>query len=839
MRKKDRNVIVSIIASCLLIIFAFMIYWSTNLVRNKILYNADSMGTYLVQSYATEETNIMNMHKIFLKLGSTYINEYKEQGASVEKMHQWMQKYAENVAQTIGYDIVDPYAVIDGQIVAAYPREGDSDYDYANTSWYQNAMEADGKIITTDLYTDAITGKKLITLAMKLNDDGDVLAFDIFNDNFHAKKERESMPDESSFFLYDASGNLMYYNSTLDNDDYHQFIDQLYEDVKKGIYDPYDSFFVDTNGNKRGVYYAILSNGWVAVITIPTNQLLHGDMDSVMYLLVGMSAVLLIGLGILIVYNVFKDRKNRYVNETLKILGNTYYAIYRINYENATYQAIKSNEDMADLITTKGHYEDLIKAIKLKVEERTYEEFERSFSLQNIRSLIDKKVYEFGGDFRRKFDDGYHWVSIHIIYSQQLGINEVLMCFKNVDTEKRKQLDQYRIMENALEISKQATNKKNIFFSNVSHDMRTPLNAIIGLSKLAMENKDDSNKVMDYLQKISRSGDQLLNLINDILDISKMEQGGKNALNYKMINLDECINENVSVFADTCKEAHKHLEYHCNAKDLNVYADDFRLKQVLNNLISNAIKYSLENATIKVTLNQIEQNSNIGKYQIIVEDNGIGMTKKFLEIIFEPFAQETMFRPTNITGTGLGMSIVKGIVQQMSGEVAVESEVGKGSKFTVTLPLQIVKNYRQDKLQNKTKDAQSYDLQGKKILLVEDNNINMEIAKEMLEMFGAEVIEAWNGLEAVDIFSKSHTNEFDLILMDMQMPKMDGCTAARTIREMDRDDAKRILIIALTANAFAEDIAATSAAGMNGHVSKPIDFKQLLATIAKLQKDIA
>ena len=158
------------------------------------------------------------------------------------------------------------------------------------------------------------------------------------------------------------------------------------------------------------MFYAILSNGWVAVITIPTNQLLHGDMDSVMYLLVGMSAVLLIGLAILIVYNMFKDRKNRYVNETLKILGNTYYAIYRINYENATYQAIKSNEDMADLITTKGHYEDLIKAIKLKVEEKTYEEFERSFSLQNIRSLIDKKVYEFGGDFQRKFDDGYHWV---------------------------------------------------------------------------------------------------------------------------------------------------------------------------------------------------------------------------------------------------------------------------------------------------------------------------------------------------------------------------------------------------------------------------------------------
>ncbi|MCI5774055.1 MAG: ATP-binding protein, partial [Erysipelotrichaceae bacterium] len=660
--------------------------------------------------------------------------------------------------------------------------------------------------------------------------DGEILAFDIINDNFHAEKDSASMPEEASFFLYDASGNLMYYNSLLDEIEHKDFIDQLYIDVKNGIYDPYDAVFMDTNGEKRGVYYAFLDNGWAAVMTIPTDRLLHGDMDSVMYMLVAMSASLLIGLAGLIIYNFFKEQRNRYINETLKILGNTYYAIYRINYENETYQTIKCNNDMVAVINSRGHYRDLIKAIKSKVEERTYEEFERSFSIENIKSLIAKEVYDFGGDFQRKFADGYHWVSIHIIYSQQLGINEVLMCFKNVDIEKRKKLDQYRIMENALEISKQATTKKNIFFSNVSHDMRTPLNAIIGLSNLALEHKDDQAKVEDYLQKISKSGDQLLNLINDILDISKMEQGGGNALNYKQINLDECIKENISLFKDTCSQSNKHLEYQCHAKDLNVFADDFRLKQVLNNLISNAIKYSYENASIKVTLNQIEQKSNIGKYQIIVEDNGIGMTKEFLKIIFEPFAQETMFRPTNVTGTGLGMSIVKGIIQQMSGDIAVESEVGKGSKFTVTLPLKIAENKR---LEVKVADDAKieYDLKGKNILLVEDNEINMEIAKEMLEMFGANVKEAWNGLEAVEIFTKSQVNEIDLILMDMQMPQLDGCGATRTIRSLNRSDAKTVMIIALTANAFAEDIAATSAAGMNGHISKPIDFKQLLKTI--------
>ena len=834
MRKKSRKIFVVVLVSILFVIFSLMIYWSAILVRNKILYNVDTMGTYLVESYASDETNTLNMYKTFIKLGSNYIDELMTSDASKEDIHLWMQTYAKNIASTVGKEIVDPYAVIDGEIVAAYPWENDDTYDYAKTSWYKEAIEADGKIITTDLYTDVITGDQIITLAIKLNDNGDVLAFDIYNANVRHSSQ-ESMPDDASFFLYDASGNLIYYNSVMEKENIHTFTDELYNDVILGQYDPYDAFFIDDEGENRGVYYAFLENNWLAVMTIPTRQLLRGDMDTTMYFLIAITVILFAGLVGLVIYNFLKDRKNRYINETLMILGNTYYAIYRVNYENATYRAIKTSDDLLDVIPPKGHYLDFIKVVKSKVEEHTYEEFERSFSLENIKNLIAKGIYEFGGDFQREFADGYHWVSIRIIYSKDLGINEVLMCYKNVDLEKRKQLEQYRIMENALEISKQATNKKNIFFSNVSHDMRTPLNAIIGLSKLALDNTDKPDKTKDYLQKISSSGDQLLNLINDILDISKMEQGGQNSLNYKPINLDECINEIVGLFSESCKQEHKNLNYQCNIKDTDVYCDDFRLKQILNNLISNAIKYSLENANINVSLNQIEQNSQIGKYQIIVEDNGIGMTKEFLDVIFEPFAQETMFRPTNVTGTGLGMSIVKGIVQQMSGEIAVESEVGKGSKFTVTLPLQIVSDIPKIKSE-KAESSEEYDLNGKNILLVEDNAINMEIAKEMLEMFGAKVTEAWNGLEAVEKFCQSQINEYDLILMDMQMPKMDGCSATKEIRNMDRKDAKSIIIIALTANAFAEDIAATSAAGMNGHISKPIDFKQLLSTISKLEQ---
>ena len=209
------------------------------------------------------------------------------------------------------------------------------------------------------------------------------------------------------------------------------------------------------------------------------------------------------------------------------------------------------------------------------------------------------------------------------------------------------------------------------------------------------------------------------------------------------------------------------------------------------------------------------------------------MSKEFLEKIFEPFARETRFSPTKVTGTGLGMPIVKNLVQQMNGELTVQSTLGKGSTFTITLPLHIVES---KEVKSEKNDVQPYDLQGKKILLAEDNEINMEIAVEYLTMLGAEVTSAWNGREAVETFLSSAPGFYDFILMDMQMPEMDGCTACREIRAADRPDAQTIPVIAVTANAFAEDIAQTTDAGMNGHISKPIDFNLLLELLQKLEQ---
>lgn len=267
----------------------------------------------------------------------------------------------------------------------------------------------------------------------------------------------------------------------------------------------------------------------------------------------------------------------------------------------------------------------------------------------------------------------------------------------------------------------------------------------------------------------------------------------------------------------------EHQDKHCRAgyRNETVVGDGFKIGQILNNLLSNALKYSNPGAEIRQF--DFQRHS---KYQIVVEDTGIGMSEQFLEHLFASYSRETCFTSAATVGTGLGMPIVKSLVQQMSGEISVESTLGKGSKFTVTLPLEAV-SVEEDSQEKKEDQSSPFQLAGRKILLAEDNELNMEIATEILAM---------NGVEAVRIFQGAAPYSIDAILMDMQMPEMDGCEAARAIRGLDKPDAATVPIIAVTDNTFAEDIDKTTKAGMNGHISKPIDVELLYQALEKCIK---
>lgn len=842
MGPKNRTRTKVALGAALSVVMALLIAWCVFLVREKLLLNADRMGTSLATTYAAEEENRFSIYRHFLGLEASYLHDMIERGASEDEIAAWLEEFSINMTEVLGVDTIDPYAVIDESIVATNPWEDADTYDYAATTWYQNAVDNPGRMRYTDVYTDAASGDRMVTLSVAISNSGDVAAFDIRLDGMNAGRMRTQIPSGGSYFLFDRQGQLLYASTELDVNDaaVQEYLQNLIAGIESD-HDETDSMSIaGSDGMNRSVYYSQMQNGWTSVVTIPTQAILQEGWDNTLLAIVAVFIAILLIAAAFMIRSALEERKARHTANTLRLLGDTFYAIYRIDYQNGTYEAIKSSPDVRTELgahSDRGDYHYLLDVVKKYVDERTYTEFEKSFSLDNIRALIADGVTEFGGDFRRTFPDGVRWVSIRIIHNGDLRRDEVVMCFRDVDREKKRELMRKELLENALASARSTVERKASYFSNASHDMRTPLNAIIGLTDLAKRDIDDTRKTREYLDKIEGAGDQLLALVNDVLDMSRMEHGDSGMVNYAPMSLRECVDTTLGLFTEQAQREGKHLDVTVDIEHDRVYGDAKRMSQILNNLVSNALKYSLEGASVRVSLRETAHTERTAKYQLDVTDTGIGMSDEFLQQVFEPFARETMFAPTGVTGTGLGMPIVKSLVQQMSGEISVRSKLGQGSTFTVVVPLQMVEEDFEDEADAADGAADApLDLSGKTLLIAEDNEINMLIATEFLGALGAEMIEARNGQEALEAFADSQLDAIDAILMDMQMPVMDGCEATRAIRALDREDAATVPIVAVTANAFAEDIAKTTEAGMNGHVAKPFTVEELTDVLGKLMK---
>lgn len=395
---------------------------------------------------------------------------------------------------------------------------------------------------------------------------------------------------------------------------------------------------------------------------------------------------------------------------------------------------------------------------------------------------------------------------------------------KRVEEEKAKE------MASLAEQAKAASQAKSVFLSSMSHDIRTPMNAIIGFTKIALEKNPDPSVRKD-LEKIEISSHHLLTLLNDVLDISRIESG-KVKLQPKPADLSAIHRGILEITRGLI--ANRHLTLCESASlfpDTYVMADEVRLREVLVNLISNAIKYTKDGGKISLMCDMKELNETHVEVTYEIPDTGIGMSEDFVQHIFEEFTQEDAGAArTEYKGTGLGMAITKNYVELMGGTIAVRSRKGVGSTFTVTLPMEIADAPfpRADK-----ESSRPVDLKGVHVLLAEDNDLNAEIATVQLESLGVDATRAVNGKEALQLFETRPKGTFDLILMDIMMPEMDGYEATRAIRALAREDARTIPILAMTANAFDEDVEKSKAAGMNGHLSKPIAIDTMKVMIAK------
>lgn len=400
----------------------------------------------------------------------------------------------------------------------------------------------------------------------------------------------------------------------------------------------------------------------------------------------------------------------------------------------------------------------------------------------------------------------------------------------------RKERDEERELYNkqlaeALQAAQIANNFKTIFLSNMSHDIRTPMNAVLGYTTLLSKDAENPDKVREYTKKILTSGKHLLGLINDILDISKIESG-KVVLNFGRFALTDLISTVEDIVRPMSEGKHQKFSVEISGIEHEYFmGDETRINQILFNLLSNAVKYTPEGGDIWLRLTGLPQRTDKFEHiRIEVEDNGFGMTPAFLETIFDAFTRAENSTTNKVQGTGLGMAITKNIVELMGGTIQVFSEVDKGSLFRIELEFRISEDQTESEEERLT-DINNSSLEGLYFLVAEDNEINAEILSEILEMEGADCVIVENGKLALERFKNSADGEFDAVLMDVQMPVMNGYEATRAIRSLERGDARAIPIIAMTANAFAEDEKDALEAGMNAHVAKPIDIELLKRAI--------
>ena len=527
--------------------------------------------------------------------------------------------------------------------------------------------------------------------------------------------------------------------------------------------------------------------------------------------------------------------------DLLSSINSNYYFIYLVNLEDGSGIPLRLPETECAVFTsysTNGLY-DIEPLVRSHFHPDDSAKILEHFSLSGLRRQKKDRHIDFALECRsRLFGSEYRWTAFNsTLLAQSDGYHQIILTLRDIHEDKLKELREQQALQEAFDAAKAANMAKNEFLSRMSHDIRTPMNAIMGMTAIAGKYLDDKDRIQDCLAKITTASNHLLNLINEVLDMAKIESGKLNLLeedfsiSAMLQELLDLINPQLLV-----KKHHFTLTKAPELRD-NVLGDKLRLKQLLLNILANAIKYTPPYGSISLEVRETHSrlHDTIG-YEFIITDNGIGMDSEFAAKIFEPFARASDSRTSEIEGTGLGMTIALNIARMMNGTIDVQSTLGKGSAFKATVYLRPHQQIRSSKASAPAAgidSLQKISCRGKQVLLVEDNELNLEIAVELLKYAGLNITTAKNGLEGLDKFKAAPPGTYALILMDIQMPVMNGLEAAKAIRALPVNDAQTVPIVAMTANAFPEDIAATLQAGMNEHLSKPIDLEQFHSILQK------
>ena len=487
---------------------------------------------------------------------------------------------------------------------------------------------------------------------------------------------------------------------------------------------------------------------------------------------------------------------------------------------------VYANDQFREFFGSDGILDDANEMFRLNMEknaevlENLWEDIRQTKPLHFLTQLQNRRGQtlwmQVSGECVETLADGCVYLLIYIDVTDVTGLKEI-----------------QKKLEAALDAAEKANRAKTIFLSHMSHDIRTPINGVLGMTDIALRNIDDRERLVDCLKKIDSSSHHLLSLINDVLDMSRIESGKvviEDKPFYVSVLLDGCY----SVVAGQAIQKNIRIETDFSPIEADVLeGDEIRLRQILINILGNAVKFTPEGGQIFFSASTVSENEREASLTVCVRDTGVGMSPEYQERIFEPFSQETASGRSEYQGTGLGMAIVKQLLDIMGGKISLKSAPGKGSEFTVRFVLPFG---NAEKLE-KSKSSEEIDLSGLRVLIAEDNEMNMEIARYILESGFAEVTPVFDGKAALELFKEKPAGTFDVILMDVMMPVMDGLQATRAIRACGKPDAKKIPILAMTANAYAEDRQAALDAGMDRHLAKPVEREDLLRALSDVTKN--
>ena len=651
-----------------------------------------------------------------------------------------------------------------------------------------------------------------------------------------------SMNKESSSIL-EGSEDKYSFNSILNS---YYFNDKNKDIFESSIANKGEGLFqINTKKGKTYGYISRLSFefiDWYIVQTYPyeaTQILFSIATDSGLSLEVAILVITAFYVTYIVVMQVLKNKRiaqeNRIATYVTSAARDIFKTMFFVDLEQDRCEDLSINKHNRQKIGTLNELKEYV--ISEVINEKQISDVMQFFHPSNLKNYDPSKLTNMVIEVINRTSKEENYLSMTFVPTEVEGsiVKCGLLVFNDVTDQKKKELQANIELEDAYNKSQSASKAKTSFLFNMSHDIRTPMNAILGFADLIEKHLDDKDKCKMYLQKLKSSSSFLLSLINNILDMARIESGQTEIVE-SVWNVNNFVSDLVSVFESAIKEKNLKFIKFMDIKHENVYCDATRLRQIYLNIISNAVKYTPNGGEIKLIIKEIEcDKEGYARFQTVVSDTGIGMSKEFLPHIFEEFSREKTTTESRVVGTGLGMPIVKTLVTLMHGTIEVESEQGVGTKFTVTLDHRIARKEEIKVEHEEIKDKDIVSYKGKRILLAEDNELNTEIAVTILEEAGFIVEHAENGQVCVDMIKNAKIGYYDLVLMDIQMPVMDGYKATETIRAINNPRCD-IPIIAMTANAFDEDKRKAYVIGMDGHIAKPINIPQLLETISKVLK---